>query len=179
MKPRRKVSPETELDLLLLSCLILALIFGLGEFGPRLLDSLRPWTAPPPSTPTLESLASLVSARVPHTPDGPGDDYWQTPEETISRGTGDCEDRGILLLALAGERLGREDGVLELVSYAGLPPGSLHAEPVFSGRAFLPPDGADPTTRRVWARIPATDAFSLAGTRPLAIDLVRRYSVKK
>ncbi len=30
MKPRRKVSPETELDLLLLSCLILALIFGLG-----------------------------------------------------------------------------------------------------------------------------------------------------
>lgn len=179
MRQRRRLTEAEEIDFfILLPCLILALLLLISEFGPRLGPVLRPREAAPPPPPSLATLASLVAARVPHTPDGPGDDYWQRPEETLSRGTGDCEDRALLLLALASSELGRRDGVVELVTYSGLPPGTLHAEAVFGREAFLPPVGANPATRRVWARIPAEAALALAGTRPTAADLVAGYSVR-
>jgi transglutaminase-like putative cysteine protease len=34
--------------------------------------------------------------------DDEGGDYWQSPEETIARGTGDCEDQAIYLHHLLG-----------------------------------------------------------------------------
>lgn len=53
------------------------------------------------STPTsnlteLQEVNSLVNAYVVYKRDLEGNDYWQTPDETLLRGTGDCEDYAIL-----------------------------------------------------------------------------------
>lgn len=38
-----------------------------------------------------------IAARIPYKYETCGDDYWQTPDETINRNTGDCEDKAIYL----------------------------------------------------------------------------------
>ena len=49
----------------------------------------------------LQALNTYVNDRITYFPDF-GGDYWQTPEETLRLGTGDCEDYVFLKASLTG-----------------------------------------------------------------------------
>ena len=49
---------------------------------------------------SLEDAVNYVAYDIKYKSDPPGYDYWQTPEETETLKTGDCEDKAILLMYL-------------------------------------------------------------------------------
>ena len=54
----------------------------------------------PPQGPLLSEEELFFQARsIRYIPDPPGQDYWQTPQETETRWAGDCEDKAIWLYA--------------------------------------------------------------------------------
>ncbi len=58
-------------------------------------------------------------------------EYWQLPQETLSKGIGDCEDKALLAIALYYHR--RDNvGSLEI----GEQNGTGHAEPNYHGKTF-------------------------------------------
>ncbi|MBS3820367.1 MAG: hypothetical protein GVY16_00550 [Planctomycetes bacterium] len=83
--------------------LLLGLLGGLGLDG-RLLPPPKPVTAeqtPPEPRVAEHSETTILScferaARVTYKVDE--QEYWQTPTETVTRGTGDCEDKSLYLL---------------------------------------------------------------------------------
>jgi len=52
----------------------------------------------------------------PESPSGQGD-YWQTPEETLSRGSGDCEDLSLLFMFLCRRLLAVEPRLLVVADH--------------------------------------------------------------
>lgn len=53
----------------------------------------------------LEDAVWYVAQEVEHKEEPSGIDYWQTPEETYSLKTGDCEDKAILLMYILQTKL--------------------------------------------------------------------------
>ena len=55
-----------------------------------------------PSQAGFDDIRNWVASNIDYKPDEDrwGEDYWQTPEETLSYSTGDCEDFSILLCSL-------------------------------------------------------------------------------
>ncbi len=55
-------------------------------------------TSPIESIVSIEELFMRAKS-IRYVPDPPGEDYWQTPQETQARWAGDCEDKAIWLFA--------------------------------------------------------------------------------
>ena len=70
--------------------------------------------------------------------DDEGEDYWQSPRETIARGTGDCEDQAIYLHHLLAEK-----GIRSEVTF-----GAEDLTHLKSGHAWV----LDPTRRMMTLR---------------------------
>ena len=110
-------------------------------------------------------------AEVRYVSDEPGD-HWQTPEETLRRGEGDCEDQALLL-----HRLLREDGLDCMVVF-----GILDVEDAKTGHAWVECEMhgeryiLDPTRRMLAARtgLPPTLYYPVIEQPALAAKL-REY----
>jgi hypothetical protein len=65
----------------------------------------------------VKEIARYVNSRITYKSDGYTKqglkaNYWQSPSETLERGKGDCEDKALLLLAIARKKLGKKGHLL-------------------------------------------------------------------
>lgn len=60
--------------------------------------------------PPVQEVNTYVNQRIKYKSDGVNKDYWQYPEETLQKHTGDCEDYAILKAALL-----HTDGIIHIV----------------------------------------------------------------
>lgn len=65
-----------------------------------------------------EDVMAFVYNYIESVPEKEGDD-WQTPEETMQKRSGDCEDFAILMLALSGESFGIYGDLVGIKLYSG------------------------------------------------------------
>lgn len=67
---------------------------------------------------TPQSVCNWVENNIWYTAEAPGQDHWQSPEETLERCKGDCDDFGILVMT-ALDKLGYQTYFLCLRGYRG------------------------------------------------------------
>lgn len=89
------------LPLLLVSCGYSSVETPMLELEPGIstIQEARAWVLN-----NIRYVRDIDSQRVP--------DYWQTPEETLELGTGDCEDRTLLFMYLCNKHLGKKPELL-------------------------------------------------------------------
>ncbi|MDP7289077.1 MAG: transglutaminase-like domain-containing protein [Phycisphaerae bacterium] len=80
--------------------------------------------------------------------DDEGEDYWQSPRETIARGTGDCEDQAIYLHHLLAEKGIRSEVTFGAEDLTHLKSGHAWVEYPLEGDAWV----LDPTRRMMTLR---------------------------
>jgi len=62
----------------------------------------------------ISSISDIMNILKEITPKEDEGDYWQTPEQTLERKTGDCEDYAILFMYLAYKYLNRNSSLIEI-----------------------------------------------------------------
>ena len=74
----------------------------------------------PETSGDIGELMRWVDENVEATPDYTGE-YWQSPQETLERGKGDCEDHAVLLLWLFYEATGNKADLVAITRGYGSP----------------------------------------------------------
>ena len=85
--------------------------------------------------------------------DDEGEDYWQSPSETIARGAGDCEDQAIYLHYLLGLKGLQAEVVFGIENLKHVESGHVWVEYPADGEVYI----LDPTRRlmRLRSKLPA------------------------
>jgi hypothetical protein len=142
---------------------------------PSVKEALQDVVGPPPYEPSragFDTIRNWVADNIDYESDQQrwADDYWQTPEETLSYRTGDCEDFSILLCSLL-----RAYGIDAERAYV-----ALGVDGGDDGHAFLIEDWyLDGEWRRVESQAPA-DLSSVAwldGLRPHPDSELDKYEI--
>jgi hypothetical protein len=85
--------------------------------------------------------------------DDEGGDYWQSPDETIARGTGDCEDQAFYLHHLLGIKGLESEVIFGIENLKHVESGHVWVEYPIEGDAYI----LDPTRRmmRLRSKLPS------------------------
>lgn len=128
---------------------------GLGGCAPTDNPAVSPSPAEPQDAPRIEPIyvpedffACLAEvSQIQYVPDPPGEDSWQTPEQTVRRGRGDCED----VMLLFQDRMRRKGYAVDLVfglQHAGAKHGHVWCEMDWQGRRLI----IEPRTNALYHR---------------------------